>query len=184
MTQPHSVRVWLQDESRVGLQLPRPRRLTAQGVKPYQPLYEYYWLYAAVEPATGQTYWWELPALDLICFEAFVHQLGEHFSDDLNLIIIDNAPAHTAQQLQLPDNVVLIYLPPYCPELNPVERLWQDLKSRIIASHHAIRTQLSALQDHVAEIINRYTPEYIQSLTGYPYILHAIREIISDSANG
>jgi transposase len=178
--EPRPVRVWLQDESRLGLHLPLTRRLTAQGIKPiqlHQPLYQYYWLYAAVEPATGQACWWEMPALDSVCFEAFVQQLGEQYAQALNVLVVDNAPAHTAHTLQLPDNVVLLFLPPYCPELNPIERLWEDLKSRISATDQTVRTELNALREHVAEIINRYTLEQLRSLTGYDYILDAIRGI-------
>lgn len=168
----------MQDESRLGLHLPLPRRLTAQGIKPiqvHQPLYQYYWLYAALEPATGQAHWWEMPALDSACVETFVHQLGEQFDSALNVLIVDNAPAHTAQAVELPDNVVLLFLPPYCPELNPIERLWEDLKGRISATDQTIRTELNALREHVAEIINHYTPEQLRSLTGYGYLLDAIR---------
>jgi hypothetical protein len=52
------VRLFFQDEARVGLHLPRYRRVTAPGVcpvQPFDPLYEYYWLYGAVEPATGES---------------------------------------------------------------------------------------------------------------------------------
>ena len=176
--EPRPIRVWWQDESRLGLHLPLPRRLTAEGVKPiqrHQPLYQYYWLYAAVEPATGQACWWELPALDSSCFEAFLQQFSEQCHEALNVLVVDNAPAHTAKDLQLPENVVLLYLPPYCPELNPVERLWEDLKSRISATDQTVRTQLHALREHGAEIINRYTAQQLQSLTGYGYIRDAIR---------
>ena len=65
---PSPLRVFFQDESRLGLHLPQPRRLTARGVKPlqpYAPLDEYYWLYAAVEPATGDAFWLEMPTLDV-----------------------------------------------------------------------------------------------------------------------
>ena len=128
-----------------------------------------------MEPTTGQACWWEMPALDSTCFEAFLQQFGEQCREALNVLVVDNAPAHTAQDLQLPENVVLLYLPPYCPELNPVERLWEDLKSRISATDQTVRTQLNALREHVAEIINRYTTQQLQSLTGYGYILDAIR---------
>jgi hypothetical protein len=50
-------------------------------VKPIQivaPLYEYYWLYAAVEPTTGDAFWWELPRLDAPCFNVFLRQFGQH----------------------------------------------------------------------------------------------------------
>ena len=103
--EPRAVRVWWQDESRLGLHLPLPRRLTAQGIKPiqpHQPLYQYYWLYAAVEPATGQACWWEMPALDSPCFEGVLQHFGEQCRETLNVLVVDNAPAHTAKALQLP----------------------------------------------------------------------------------
>ena len=70
-------------------------------------MYEYYWLYAAVEPATGDAFWYEMPTLDRGCFQAFLEQLSQHSPDSLNVLIVDNAPAHTARSLQLPDNVLL-----------------------------------------------------------------------------
>ena len=178
--QPRPLRVLLQDETRLGLHLPCPRRLTAHGVKPiqpYGPLYEYYWLYAAVEPATGETFWYEMPHLDAPCFQTFLEQLSQHYPDSLNLIIGDNAPAHTARDLELPDNILWWGLPPYSPELNPVERLWQDLKRRIDVFDYQVRTSLQGLRDHVADIINRYTNEQLRSLTGYDYILQAVNAL-------
>jgi transposase len=180
-TQPsRPVRVFFQDESRLGLHLPTPRRLTGYGVKPLQPLaplYDYYWLYTAVEPATGEAYWWEMPQLDAACFEAFLEQLSQHYSDSLNLIVLDNAPAHTATTLTLPDNILWLNWPPDSPELNPVERLWHDLKRRIDGFDHQVRSSLRALREHVAEMIKRYTPEQLRSLTGYRYILDAVNAL-------
>lgn len=49
-------------------------------------------------------------------------------------MILDNAPAHIASDLMVPENIILLFLPPYSPELNPVERLWQDLKAQIDTS--------------------------------------------------
>lgn len=74
------MRLFCQDESRLGLHLPTPRRLTGFGIKPtlpLAPLYEYYWLYAAVEPATGETFWLEMPRLDYLCFEAFLREMAQ-----------------------------------------------------------------------------------------------------------
>ena len=103
--------------------------------------------------------------------------IGRTVCPALNVLVVDNAPAHTALTLSLPDHVVLLFLPPYCPELNPIERLWEDLKSRISATDQTVRTELNALREHVAQIINRYTLEQLRSLTGYGYILEAIRSI-------
>ena len=74
----------------------------------------------------------------------------------------------------LPENVVLVWLPAYSPELNPVERLGEDVKSRIGLWEARVRARLAALQQHVADIIQRYTAETIASLTGYAYLVEAI----------
>ena len=131
------MRVFCQDETRLGLHLPIHRRLTGYGVKPVQvvePLYASYWLYAAVEPTTGDAFWWELPCLDADCFGLFLDKFGQHYAESLNIVLLDQAPAHVAQRVAVPENVVLVWLPAYSPELNPVERLWEDLKRRSMSS--------------------------------------------------
>jgi transposase len=174
------VRVFCQDESRRGLQLPVRRRVTGCGVKPIQvvePLYDSYWLYAAVEPTTGEAFWWELPRLDADCFTVFLHQLGQHYADSRNVILLDQAPAHIAQRVPIPANVSLMWLPAYSPELKPVERLWEDLKHRIDILDPQVRSSLAALQDQGADLVRRYTAEAIASLTGYSYLGEAIRAL-------
>jgi hypothetical protein len=170
------VRLFCQDESRLGLHLPVRRRLTGYGVKPGQgvePLYESYWLYAAVEPTTGDAFWWELPRLDADCFALFLDKFAQHYAESLNIVLLDQAPAHVAQRVAVPENVILMWLPAYSPELNPVERLWEDLKGRIDVLDTWVRSSLRALQEHVAGIVQRYTAETIASLTGYAYVVEA-----------
>ena len=164
------MRVFCQDKSRLGLHLPVRRRLTGYGVKPLQgvePLYEYYWLSAAVEPLTGEAFWWELPRLDAACFTVFLQQFGQHYAESLNIVLLDQAPAHVAQRVQIPEHVVVGWLPAYSPELHLVERLWEDLKRRIDGLDGQVRSSLGALQAHVAGLVQRYTAETIASLTGY-----------------
>ena len=174
------VRVFCQDESRLGLHLPLHRRLTGYGVKPIQvvePLYESYWLYAAVEPTTGDAFWWEWSCLDADCFTVFLQQLSQHYTDSLNIILLDQAPAHVAQRVTVPENVILMWLPAYSPELNPVERWWEDLKRRIDVFNSQVRSSLGALQEHVADLVQRYSAEMIASLTGYAYLVEAINAL-------
>jgi len=175
------VRVFCQDESRLGLHLPVRRRVTGYGVKPLQvvePLYESYWLYAAVEPTTGDAFWWEFSRLDAECFTIFLRQFGQHYAKSLNIVLLDQAPAHVAQRVQCPDHVILLWLPAYSPELNPVERLWEeDLKARIEVLDRRIRSSLARLQEHVADIVRRYTDATIASLTGYAYLVEAVRAL-------
>jgi hypothetical protein len=174
------VRVFCHDESRLGLHLPTRRRVTGFGVQPLQlvePLYESYWLYAAVEPTTGDAFWWEWSCLDADCFNLFLHKFGQHYAESLNIVLLDQAPAHVAQRVQMPANVVLVWLPAYSPELNPVERLWEDLKARIDVMDVRVRASLSALQEHVASIVQRYTAATIASLTGYAYLVEAVYDL-------
>ena len=106
------VRIFCQAESRLGLHLPVRRRLTGYGVKPIQliaPLYEYYWLYAAVEPTTGEAFWWELPRLAADCFTFFLRQFGKCYAESLNVVLLDQAPAHVAQRVTIPENVILVW---------------------------------------------------------------------------
>jgi len=174
------VRLFAQDESRFGLHLPRPRRLTAYGTKPIQvinPLYESYWLYATVEPCSGEALWWEFPRLDAECFTLFLEDFSRQYSESLNLMVLDQAPAHVAKRVQVPDNVVLIWLPPYSPELNPIERLWRDLKSRLDVLAPQVQSSLDGWCDHVAGIVQRYRHSELASLTGYAYLVEAINAL-------
>jgi hypothetical protein len=142
-----------------------------------EPLYEAYWLYAAVEPTTGAACWWEWPRLDADCFSVFLRQFGQAYAESLTIVLLAQAPAHVAQRVQVPANVVLVRVPAYSPELNPVERLWEDWKRRIDVLEAGLRSSLAALQAHVAGLIQRYTAEAIASLTGYAYLVEAVNAL-------
>jgi hypothetical protein len=130
-----------------------------------------------VEPTTGDAFWWELPRLDAACFTVFLRQLGQHDAESLHIILLDQAPAHVGQRVQIPETVILVWLPASSPELNPVERLWEDLKRRIDVLHGQVRSSLRALQEHVADLVQRYAAETIASLTGYAYLVEAIHAL-------
>jgi len=61
-----------------------------------------------------------LPGADGGCFEMFLEELGEAYSDYHLLVVLDNAPSHTSKHVSHPENVSLLPLPAYSPELNPV----------------------------------------------------------------
>ncbi len=67
--------------------------------------------------------------------------------------------------------MVLIELPPYSPELNPVERLWEDPKSHLDVLDPRVRSSLNGLRDHMADLIHGYRPEEMASPTGYVYLV-------------
>lgn len=161
----------MQDETRLGLHESVTRRcLTGFGVKPLQPMlprYKYFWLFGAVEPLTGEALFLEMPALDAACFQVYLDELSLAYPDSLNLLVIDGAPAHIAGFLRVPDNVLLVRLPPYSPELNPMERLWQDLRKWLGS---ALPDNLAALKERVATILRNYSNETLTSITSYEYL--------------
>lgn len=168
------VRRFFQDEARLGLhESVTRRRITARGVKPIQPMlprYEYFWLYGAVDPSSGESFFLELPSLDTPCFQAFLAEFSLAFPDTLNVLVLDGAPPHTARALRVPENVLLFRLPPYSPELNPVERIWLDVRYRMGSG---LPESLDALADSTAETLRAYTPAALMSLThfGYQHVL-------------
>ncbi|MDQ3666936.1 MAG: IS630 family transposase, partial [Acidobacteriota bacterium] len=166
-TQP--LRVWTQDESRFGLITIQRRRLTLRGIKPLAPSQhelEWSYLYGCVEPLTGENFFLALPALDSALFQLFLDQFAQEDPTALHLIVLDNGPAHIAHQVSRPANVRFVFTPPYTPEVNPMERVWEDLDARIAGATPAT---LDALVDLLFAELRAYTPAQLASLTGYPF---------------
>ena len=61
-------------------------------------------------------------------FQIFINELSSTNMDELMLILLDNASFHKAKKLKIPDNLALIHIPPYTPELNHAEKIWQKFK--------------------------------------------------------
>jgi len=80
-----------------------------------------------------------------------------------------------ARRLHLPANLGFVPLPPYSPELNPIERLWCDLKDHLAFS---LYKGLPALKRSVTHFRRRYTVPTRQSLTGYPYFVEAVNGLL------
>jgi len=85
-------------------------------------------------------------------------------------MILDNGKFHKAKKLSIPTGVQLKFLPPYSPELNPVERLWQDLMGALGFDFYE---HLADLRQETRTVLSRYTDEAVASLTGYDYLLEA-----------
>jgi transposase len=168
------MRYFVQDESRFGLKTLIGRVLTACGIKPigeWQWLFKAFWLYGAVEPATGESFFLQFSHVDTDCFQIFLEELSKVYPDSLNIIQVDNGRFHTSKKLAVPENIILLFQPPYCPELNPIEHLWQYLKADLRWS--SFKT-LEQLQIKLGQLLAQLTPEIIASITGYPFILDAL----------
>lgn len=168
------VRYWSQDETRLGLKTIHRRRITNCGIKPMgieQWQRDNYYLYGIVEPNSGESFFYEFFHLDHICFEQFLQLVSEQFPDSLNLIQLDNSGAHTAASIVIPENILLVFQPPYSPQLNPIERLWQYLKDDLAWTRY---DTLEELRLDVRDLLSYLCPQTIVSLTGYEFILSAL----------
>ena len=119
---------------------------------------------------TGDSFFLQLPRLTADCFQIFLNGLAEAYPKSLNLVVLDNGRFHRAKSLFIPKNVVLIFLPPYSPELNPIERLWQDIKANLSLSAYE---SLETLAQLVSESLWAYSTETLQSLTSFSYFVAA-----------
>lgn len=176
------IRYFCEDESRFGMKTLLSRVITLFGVKPIAPVQwsrENFWLYGAVEPSSGEHFFYEFSHLDSICFQQFIDLFAAAFPNSLNLMHLDQASCHTATTLIWPENVLPIFQPAHSPELNPIERLWEDLNKYFKGKNF---DNLSVLRDEVFHLINSLSSATIVSLTGWSYILNALAEIYDNSA--
>ncbi|MBW4445171.1 MAG: IS630 family transposase [Plectolyngbya sp. WJT66-NPBG17] len=171
---PLPLRYWCEDESRMGLKTELGRVITARGVKPIAPVQwvrQAFYLYGIVEPRTGESFFYEFSHLDSVCFERFLKLVSEAYPQSLNVIQTDNASAHTAANIEIPDNVVLVFQPAHSPELNPIEQVWMDIKADL---KNEIFGTLDDLRNAITEVLSYLSPDWIASLSGYSYILSAL----------
>ena len=153
--------------------------MTLRGIKPLAASrheLEWSYLYGCVEPLTGESFFLALPALDSELFQLFLDQFGQADGTALHLLVLDNDPAHIARQVSLPANVRLVLTSPYTPEVNPMERVWEDLDARLSGATPAT---LDALFDRLFAELRAYTPAQLASLTGYPFFKNAVYALSS-----
>jgi transposase len=127
------LRVYFQDESRFGQQGTTTAVWARTGSRPTavrQTEYEYLWVIGAVCPETGHAEGLLSPKLNTEMINVFLSQFAATLPADEHAVMVwDGAGFHRSGQLTVPPNITLIQLPPYSPELNPIENLWHYLKS-------------------------------------------------------
>jgi transposase len=84
---------------------------------------------------------------------------------------IDNGRLHTWSELELPDNVILVFQPPYCPQVNPIERLGKEIKKHL---KWDLLDDLEQLRQKLSQVLLKLTPLTIASVTGWDFILDAL----------
>ena len=168
------IRYWCQDETRLGLITLTSKKVTSRGVQPVgleQWKFDYLWLYGLVEPQSGHSFFWEFSHLDTTCFQKYLTLFSQKYSKDLHIIQLDNGRFHHSKDLEIPDNIILLFQPPYCPQVNPIERFWQHLKKELKWNNF---DDLAQLRKKVSQIIGSLTQEVVASITGWQFILDAL----------
>jgi transposase len=93
------------------------------------------------------------------------------YPHELHLIQVDNAQAHSAQTLTVPNNIILLFQSPYCREVNPIERVGLELKQWLQWQHF---DSIADLQQAISRWVNRLTPRRLQSLTQWGWLVDGL----------
>jgi hypothetical protein len=98
----------------MGLHTIQRRKLTGKGIKPHGKVqwdFVYLWLYGLVEPQTGEGFFYEFTHLDTVCFEKFLELFATAYPEELHIIQLDNGGFHSSLNLNIPENVILLFQP-------------------------------------------------------------------------
>lgn len=188
MIESYRQHVYFEDELRGGTRSECKRRYREKGARPQCRLklgYEFTYLYCAIQPFSGELFSLLLPDMTLESFHAFAAHFAQHTKalygeDQKVLLLCDRAAAHrlpsekdlkTGNELKSMDvtNVVLEHLPTASPELNPVERFFEELRKEL--SNQIFQTS-EDVENKISEILKKYydNPKTIVSLCNYPYL--------------
>lgn len=109
--------------------------------------YQNQYMFSAVSPKTGDNYSLLLPEVNTEMMNLYLQYFSDQFTSVKILLLMDQAGWHKSNSLQIPNNITIEYLPPYSPELNPVEKLWKWLKAETI--HNFIYNSIEELSEAI-----------------------------------
>jgi hypothetical protein len=168
------------DEARFGLINWHRRRYCPPGFRPpwiVKRAYKWTYLYAAVEPTTGESFCVYLPGMDDACLDVFLGELSKAYPDHHLLVVLDGAPSHRSEQIVHPENISLLPLPPRSPELDPAERWFQEFRRSL--SNRTFES-VALIQEALTKTLWPYweNPSLLKRLTGYSWWIEAVEEAL------
>ncbi len=101
----------------------------------------------------------------------FLQQLAKQFPDDIILLCCDGAAWHKSGTLELHENIILYHIPPYPPEMNPIEQIWKEIRQR--GFRNEVFATLEKVVDRLCETICSLSKEIISSITDRDWIVKA-----------
>jgi hypothetical protein len=172
------IKLFFQDDARFGridnissCRVPQGCRALAGN----QTVREYSYLYGAFCPETGDSFLLVLPYANIDCMNIFLNVLSENFLNCRMITAMDNASWHSEKTVL--DNAVLVFQPPYSPEVNPAEHVWEHIRENGGFKNKTFRTLLDVEQSMCAAATKLLDDkEKVKSLTGFPWVLNAIED--------
>ena len=168
------IELWFADEARVGNKGRVCHRWWRRGERPpglQQLGYKWAYIFTAIRPATGEDVTLVLPTVNTAAMQLFLDHVAASRPADAHLVmVLDGAGWHVSRDLVVPPGITLVVLPPYSPELNPVERVWLYLRERFLSLRHL--HSADAIIDACCDAWRRLVaePDRIKSLCSYPWI--------------
>jgi len=167
------VAILFQDEARFGRISDRRRcwgPLPSRPMVAQQIIREYVYALTTLNPFTGRTFSLVLPWVDTKGMSIFLEQTAQAFCGEFCIMFLDGAGWHRASELRIPQTIKLVNLPPYSPELNPVEHVWAWLRDNIFGND--VFETLDEVIDILCHGLNEldHRPELVKSLSCFEWI--------------
>lgn len=162
-----------QDEGRFGrVNIPR-YSWAPMGIRPMVPrqvVREAFYVYSAVCPSSGELCSLLLPYANTEMMNLFLKHVSNEFSDKEIIMLVDGAGWHRSKDLVIPSNIYFIVQPPYSPELNPTEHIWDEIREKYL--HNRIFASLNETIEKVSNGIRELSQkkDLIKSMTLFPYL--------------
>src|SRR3954447_1137940 len=175
--QQRPVRRMFEDEARLGRSSDLRRCWAPVGGRPaveVQVVREYEYAFAAVSPHDGVLDTLVLPTAKAAAMSVFLAEVAQRHPDEFVLMVLDGAGWHRAKRLQVPANRRRIPLPPWSPQLNPVEHLWDEVREKWFSNR--VFASLSAVDEQLVKALLalEVDPRQVASLTGFPWITNIL----------
>ena len=159
------------DEGRFGLRSTTMRIWAEKGkslIAKVQQGFKNFYGYTAVCPFDGNNFSLVLPKVNTENFNVYLEELGEYYKGVKIILIMDQAGWHKSKELKIPENIKILYLPAYSPELNPIEKLWEWLKKECV--HNFFYDYLDDLMDAVCNEFTKLTDSDYKKLCNCSYL--------------
>ena len=153
--------------------------LTARGVKPivsFQHVFKTTYLYGSYSPINGDSFVWKINGVDNIIFEKYLHAFSKYKPNEYKIIVIDNAGFHSTKNIKIPENIFLLRIPPYAPELNPCEQVWQYIKQRYKNKRFE---SMEKLKEWLHSFVKEMDENLIKSITSNHHYLNAFNATLN-----